>query len=104
MILGSSGLPVTVEVEDNVLRISGERSTETSESRSGYYRLERSSGTFARSVRLPDGVDAEGIEATYTNGVLELRIPKPEEAKPHRVAISGGAKDEPAVSEGGAGE
>jgi len=95
---------VSVEVEDNVLRISGERTSEKSESGAGYYRIERSSGTFARSVRLPDGVDAEGIEATYTNGVLELRIPKPEEAKPHRVAISVGAKDAPAVSEDAAAE
>jgi HSP20 family protein len=91
---------VNVEVEDNVLRISGERSAETSESREGYYRLERSSGTFARSVRLPEGVDAEGIEATYTDGVLELRIPKPEQAKPHRVEIGVAAKDAPAPAEG----
>jgi HSP20 family protein len=87
---------VKVEVEENVLRITGERSTEKSESRDGFYRLERSSGSFARSLRLPEGVDADRIEATYTDGVLELRIPKPEEQKPRRVAISVGAKSAPA--------
>ncbi|HEX5224060.1 MAG TPA: Hsp20/alpha crystallin family protein [Solirubrobacteraceae bacterium] len=83
---------VNVELEDNVLTISGERRTESSERKDGYYRLERSSGTFARSLTLPEGIDPESIEAGFENGVLELRVPKPAEHKPRRVAISVGGK------------
>jgi HSP20 family protein len=79
---------VKVEVQDNVLTISGERRSETREQQRGYYRVERASGSFARSLSLPEGTDAEGIEASYENGVLELRIPKPAQPQPRRVAIS----------------
>ena len=53
-------------------------------------RLERASGAFSRSLTLPDGIDAESIAARFVNGVLEVRIPKPEERKPRRVAIQVG--------------
>jgi HSP20 family protein len=85
---------VKIEVEDRVLTVSGERSSQSEERKDGYYRLERSSGSFSRSVRLPEGVDAEAIEANFEHGVLEVKIPKPEQAKPHRVEIkaAGGTK------------
>jgi HSP20 family protein len=95
---GLSEDEVKVEVEDRVLTISGERKSEREERKDGYYRLERASGTFSRSLRLPEGVDADGIEARFDKGVLEVRVPKPEERKPHRVAISVG--DAPAAIEG----
>lgn len=86
---------VRVELQDNVLTLSGERKSEHEERRGGYYRLERASGGFSRSLTLPEGIDPEGIKASFENGVLEVRIPKPEERKPRRVAINVG--DQPAV-------
>ena len=85
---------VKIELEDNVLTISGERKAEHEERKEGYYRVERSSGSFSRSLTLPEGVDADGIKANFDNGVLEVRIPKPEQHKPRKVQISlgGGAK------------
>ena len=52
--------------------------------------MERSFGRFRRSLRLPDGVDADAIAATFDKGVLEIRIPKPEARKPRRVEIKAG--------------
>lgn len=89
---------VSIEVEDNVLTVSGERTAEHEDKREGYVRVERSYGTFRRSLTLPEGVDAEGIAASFDNGVLEVRIPKPEERKPRKVAIQVG--DRPAAIEG----
>jgi len=60
---GVSEKDVTIEVEDDVLRISGERRSEREESREGYYRVERASGAFSRSLRLPEGTDPQAIEA-----------------------------------------
>jgi HSP20 family protein len=81
---------VKVELEDNVLTISGERREEHEEKREGYHRVERATGTFSRSLTLPEGVDADRIEALFDKGVLEVRVPKPEERKPRRVNISVG--------------
>ena len=53
----------------------------------GSYRIERASGSFSRSLTLPEGIDPDSIEARFENGVLEVRVPKPEERKPRRVAI-----------------
>jgi HSP20 family protein len=81
---------VNIELQDNVLTISGERKAEHEERKEGYYRVERSSGTFQRSLTLPEGVDPEGIKASFDKGVLEVRIPKPEQRKPRKVTISAG--------------
>ncbi len=89
---------VKIELEDNVLTVSGERKAEHEEKGEGFYRIERSSGSFTRSLTLPEGVNAEAIKATFNNGVLEVRIAKPEERKPRRVAISVSGK--PAAIEG----
>lgn len=51
--------------------------------------MERSFGRFSRSLTLPDGVSADAIAATFDNGVLEVRIPKPEERQPRRIQIQG---------------
>lgn len=83
---------VSIELDDNVLTISGERKSEHEERREGYYRVERASGSFSRSLTLPEGVDPEAVQANFDNGVLEVRIPKPEQQKPRKVQISvGGA-------------
>jgi HSP20 family protein len=89
---GLSEEDVKVEVEDNVLTVSGERRHEQEDAKGGYYRVERATGSFARSLTLPKGVDAEAVEASFDKGVLEVRIPKPEERRPRRVAISVGEK------------
>jgi HSP20 family protein len=81
---------VNVELEDNVLTISGERKSDVEERKEGYYRIERAYGAFSRSLTLPEGIDPEGVKASFSNGVLEVRIPKPEERKPRKVAINVG--------------
>jgi len=78
---------VEIEVKDGVLTVSGERNAGNEERAEGHYRIERSFGRFARSLTLPDGIDADRISADFDDGVLEVRIPKPAERKPHRVAI-----------------
>jgi HSP20 family protein len=83
---------VNVELEDNVLTISGERKAEQEDRKEGYYRVERAVGRFSRSLTLPEGVDPDSIEAQFDNGVLTVRIPRPQERKPRRVAISVGDK------------
>ena len=94
---GMSEADVNIEVEDRTLTLSGERKAEHESNGEGYYRLERATGSFARSLTLPEGVDAEQIAARFENGVLEVRIPKPEERKPRKVAIQVG--DEPKTIE-----
>jgi HSP20 family protein len=89
---GLSEGDVSIELEDNVLTVAGERKAEHEDKKEGFYRMERSFGQFRRSLTLPDGVDADGIAATFDKGVLEVRIPKPEERKPRRVAIQLGDK------------
>jgi HSP20 family protein len=79
---------VNIELEDNVLTVSGERKAEHEERKEGYYRVERASGSFSRSLTLPEGVDPEAVKASFDRGVLEVRIPKPEQRKPRKVAIS----------------
>jgi HSP20 family protein len=95
---GLSEGDVNLEVEDNVLTISGERKAEHEDKREGYVRVERAYGAFRRSLTLPEGIDPDGVSASFDNGVLEVRIPKPEERKPRRVAIQVG--DRPAAIEG----
>ena len=84
---GVSESDVNVELEDNVLTISGERHSEHEDKKEGYYRIERASGSFSRSLTLPEGVDPDSVHANFDKGVLEVSIPKPEERKPRRVAI-----------------
>jgi HSP20 family protein len=82
---------VEIEVKDGVLTVSGERKAEHEEKSEGFYRAERSFGSFSRSLTLPKGSDASKVEAEFDKGVLEVRIPKPEETKPHRVEIGAGS-------------
>lgn len=78
---------IKLEVEDNVLTISGERRFEEEVREDKYYRIERRYGSFTRSIALPQNVDTTSIEANYENGVLEVSVPKVEEAKPKRIAV-----------------
>ena len=78
---------VEIEVKDGLLTVSGERKAEHEERKDGYHRVERAYGSFSRSLSLPQGVDADQVQADFDKGVLEVRIPKPAERKPHRVQI-----------------
>jgi HSP20 family protein len=78
---------IAVELDDDVLTVSGERERTSEHSGERFYRFERRFGTFSRSVTLPPGVKEEAISADYRNGVLEIRIPKPEEQKPRRIKV-----------------
>ena len=90
---GISEQDVKIELEENVLTISGERRSESEERKDGFYRLERSSGSFSRSLTLPKGVDAGAITASFDRGVLEVHVPKPEVRKPHKVEIAVGGPE-----------
>ncbi len=90
---------VNVELHNDVLTISGERKSEHEERKQGYYRVERSSGSFRRSVRLPEGVTPESVKATFERGVLEVTVPKPEQQGPHKVEITAGDGDNAPVAE-----
>jgi HSP20 family protein len=90
---------VNIELEDSVLTISGQRKAEHEERKEGYYRIERASGSFSRSLTLPEGVDPEQVKASFDKGVLEVSIPKPEQRKPRKVTITTGGS-EPKTIEG----
>jgi HSP20 family protein len=85
------GIPedrISIEVKDDNLTVSAEREKVGETSENGFYRFERRYGTFARAVGLPQGVDQDTISARYENGVLEVRVPKPEEQKPKKIELS----------------
>jgi HSP20 family protein len=89
---GLSEDDVKIELEDNTLTLSGERKTEHERNEEGFYRIERAFGSFSRSLTLPRGIDPESVQASFDRGVLEVRIPKPEERKPRRIEIGGSAQ------------
>jgi len=78
---------VTIDVTDGVLTVAGERKIEREVKSGGVVRLERASGSFARSLRLPKGIDADAISASFNDGVLEVKVPKPAEAESKKVTI-----------------
>jgi len=79
---------VHLEVKDGVLTLSGERHYEKDVKEENVHRIERAYGHFSRSFSLPRNVDAEKVAATMQNGVLEVRLPKRESAKPKSIAIN----------------
>jgi len=80
-----------VSFEDGLLTVSGERQFERKDDRN-YHRIERTYGSFTRTFSLPRSVDAQKISASYVNGVLEIEIPKLEEAKPKQIQINVGSQ------------
>jgi HSP20 family protein len=84
---GISEDEIAVQLDDNVLTVSGRRERTAEHSSDRFYRFERRFGTFSRSVTLPAGVKESDIKADYSNGVLEVRVPKPAEQKPKRIRI-----------------
>ena len=80
---------IDVTLENGLLTIHGERNVEAREERDGYRRVERASGVFFRRFSMPETAAAEGVEAKYANGVLEVRIPKQPQVQPRRIKVDG---------------
>jgi HSP20 family protein len=78
---------ISLELENNVLSIKGERKFERKEDKQNYHFMERSYGSFYRSFSLPKNIDAEKISAEYKEGVLNVTLPKKPEVKPKKVEI-----------------
>jgi HSP20 family protein len=87
---GMSQDDVAIELDGEALTISGARPARAEGDGYRFFRLERPSGTFQRTLTLPAGVDADAVTATFADGVLEVRIPKPERHRPRKVQISVG--------------
>ncbi len=78
---------VHVNIEGNILTITGERRREEEIKEDHYHRTERFYGTFTRTFAIPDTVDREGIKAAFKGGVMKLTLPKKEEVKPKEIKI-----------------
>jgi HSP20 family protein len=87
------GIPedkISIELEDNALTISGERERTHEVSDERFYRFERRFGSFSRTIGLPQNVKEDQVKADYRDGVLEVRVAKPETPKPRRIQIGRG--------------
>lgn len=82
---------IELNLQDNVLTLKGEKKQEEKIEKENYHRIERSYGSFCRSFTLPAGVKSEDIMATFKEGILEISLPKVEEAKPKKIAITPGS-------------
>jgi HSP20 family protein len=79
---------IRVTFENDVLTIAGERKHEASDKREHFSRLERRYGSFSRAFTLPSTVETSAIAATYKDGVLTIRLPRREEAKPKQITVN----------------
>jgi HSP20 family protein len=87
------GIPedkISVEFDDGSLTISGERERTDEVREEGFYRYERRFGSFSRTVGLPQGVTEDDVNADYRDGVLEIKVTKPEAPKPRRIQVGSG--------------
>jgi HSP20 family protein len=91
-----------ITMEDGLLTIQGERQLTSESSELQFHRVERRYGAFRRAITLPAHVMAEGIQASFDNGVLQILVPKAEEAKPKRIQVRPGRTEIPAASREGA--
>jgi HSP20 family protein len=87
-----------ITMEDGLLTIQGERQITAESSEQQFHRVERRYGAFRRSITLPAHVMAEGIQASFEDGVLELLVPKAEEAKPKHIQVRPGRTEVTAAS------
>lgn len=85
---GMTKKDVEVTVENNVLTIQGERRFDETVNRNDFRRVERAYGSFLRSFTLPRGVDADHVNANFNNGLLHITVPKTEQSKPKKIAVS----------------
>lgn len=92
---GLSKDDVNVELTDDAITISGERHNENEEQREGYYRSERSYGSFYRQIPLPEGVNADDAQANFRDGVLEITLEAPQlKSQKRRLEISEGSGEQ----------
>jgi len=87
-----------ITMEDGLLTIQGERQFTSESTEQQFHRIERRYGAFRRSITLPAQVQAEQIEASFDNGVLQIVVPKAEEAKPKRIQVRPGRAEVLAAS------
>jgi HSP20 family protein len=85
---GVSRDDVKITMQDNLLTIRGEKKQEQETTERGFHRVERSYGTFQRSFTLPSTVKADAVDASFKDGILTVRLPKTEEAKPKVIDVS----------------
>ena len=83
---------ISIEVDDSSLTVTGERERTDEVRGENMYRFERRFGAFSRTIGLPQGVSERDINADYRDGVLEVRVTKPEEPKPRKIQIGTGSK------------
>jgi HSP20 family protein len=89
------GIPedkIAVEFDDGSLTVSGERERVDEAKNDGFYRFERRFGSFSRTVGLPQGVTDDDVSADYRDGVLEIKVAKPETPKPRRIQVASGER------------
>ena len=79
---------IKISIHDNVLTLKGEKKQEKEEKEANYHRIERSHGSFCRSFALPTSVKADKVKASYKDGVLNITLPKTEEAKPKEIPVN----------------
>ena len=85
-----TGIPaqdISVEVKDNTLTLKGEKKFEKEVKEENYHRVERSYGSFQRAFTLPGTIHQEKVKAKFKDGILEITLPKVEEAKPKQVKV-----------------
>ena len=85
---GMTEKDIELKLEGNTLTLKGERKMEKADDKTNYHRVESFYGSFTRSFRLPDTVDAEKISADYRNGVLTITIPQKPEVRPREIPVS----------------
>jgi HSP20 family protein len=91
---GMNEKDLKITFEDGLLTVSGERQFERKDDRN-YHRIERTYGSFTRTFSLPRTVEQDSITASYRDGILEIAIPKKEEAKPKQIQINASAESKP---------
>ena len=83
---------VSIELNDDALTVSATREREEKRSDDGFFRLERRFGSFSRTVGVPQGISEDAVKADFNDGVLEIRVAKPEQPKPRRIQLGRGQK------------
>jgi HSP20 family protein len=89
---GVNEADINVSVENDTLTIQGERKFEKEEKEENFHRIERRYGSFVRTFKLPNTVDAEKVEASYEKGILKITLAKRAEAKPRQIKVGNGEK------------
>lgn len=84
---GLSKDDIQLSVVDDVVTLKGARNQQSERKTEGYHRVERIYGSFQRSFRIPGGIDATKVDASFENGVLKVTLPKPEERKPRQIDV-----------------